>query len=143
MVVFFVGVVAGRVVAADDRPAGVFGGVGAGGVEEVAVEKEGGAGLHFAVDQFQAFHGFVDAFGVCAGLLTKAAVVDASQVVGAFKDLEAAVGLDGAGVGAGVRGAGSAITRFDAVVFDVSRCSRTERMIARNSAASGESVCRF
>jgi hypothetical protein len=60
-------------------------------MEQVAVEKDRGTWVQLAVDQFQPFDGHMNALRIGSGLIADFDVIHASNVVGATKDLQAAV----------------------------------------------------
>ncbi len=62
-----------------------------GAVEQVSVEKQDIARIHFDVHEFEALLGMPDAVEIGSGLIAGKDVIDAAHEVGAFEDLKAAV----------------------------------------------------
>src|SRR5262249_41087711 len=85
-------VVAGGVVAADQRPARLIAGVAVRAVLEVAVEEEGVARPELAVDALESLEGGAEALGVCTRLVADRAVIDPAHAVRALQHLQASVG---------------------------------------------------
>ena len=95
MVRLFVRVVPSGIVTADHGPAGFVGSVLGRGMEKIAVEEEYIASIHLNVYKRETLEDNGDALLVGAGLLSRQYVIDSSEQMRAFDDLEAAVFASG------------------------------------------------
>jgi MFS family permease len=91
MMRLLVGIVAGRVVAADHGPTGLIGGVFSRCMEQIAVEEEHIAGAHLDVNKRKTLKNHGDAFLVGASLFSCQNVVDSSEQMRTLDDLKAAI----------------------------------------------------
>jgi len=78
---YLVGAVAAGVVTGDKSPAVVWAFVLIGAMEQIGMEEDGRACLHFAVDQFEFLESGFDTFRVGACLISDGAVIQASQAM--------------------------------------------------------------